>query len=508
MGFRGKPSSGCAPCRQRRIKCDRKSPECTQCLRVQGKCHGYRDRLDLMFMHQTDTTVKKANPRSSKSKLDSPSSAPCDKNEENDNYDIHDQVIGPIQMQHLIEPIGSRAVNLFMFAFSGGVYLDYLPDMYRHQEKSGSLHMSLEATALAYMANEHHRQDLRQMALQRYGAALSQTNRALQNLKPTMKLETATSVLLLALFAVISPHNSNQPQNIWSEHVRGALAILVSCGPDMFNCLSSQGILHHVISIVQIDCLDRRVQMPPQLKALYALSWLNPGPQVQLWSLIDRLAELTASIGRRPICLSDIEQIRELDSRFEELMKCMPEAYSNCFEFEECTTTATHLLEGENIERIPVLKFTSHRMAQRWNTLRLLRLRSIDLLTSATSTYLSSVPGGTHLDGGLELCLDNASETAKQITIEICATVPEHLRPDQFTRYDIMGVAEAAWARSLGWPLSMAKATTHNSEALQDYIERQIQVIAGISSTQNLDIQKGSQTGSLVMDGVHAIYLS
>lgn len=452
-------------------------------------------------MHQTDTTVKKANPRSPKSKLDPPSSSNSDGNEKNDNYYTPDQVIGPIQMQHLIEPIGSRAVNLFMFAFSGGVYLDYLPAMYGYQAKPSCLHMSLEAAALAYMANGHHRQDLRQMALQSYGAALSQTNRALQNLKATMKLETATSVLLLALFAVISPRNSDQTQNIWSEHVRGALAILGSCRPDVFNSLSSQGILHHVISIVQIDCLDRRVQMPPQLKALYALSWLNPGPQVQLWSLIDRLAELTASIGRTPICISGIEQIRNLDSSFEELMKCMPEAYSNCFEFEECTTTATHLSEGETIERIPVLKFASPRMAQRWNTLRLLRLRSIDLLTSATSDYLSSVPGGTHLDEGLELCLDNASETAKQITTEICATVPEHLRPDQFTRYGIMGVAESAWARSLGWPLSMAKATAHNSEALQNYIERQIRVIAGISSTHNLDFQKGSQAGSLDMDG-------
>ncbi|CAI7662619.1 unnamed protein product [Penicillium manginii] len=395
-----------------------------------------------------------------------------------------------------------------MFAFSGGVYLDYLPAMYGYQEKPGCLHISLEATALAYMAKEHHRKDLRQMALQSYGTALSQTNLALQNLKPAMKLETATSVLLLALFTVISPQNSSQPQNIWSEHVRGALAILGSCGPDMFNSLPAQGILHHVISTVQIDCLDRRVQMPSQLQALYYLSWLNPGPQVQLWSLIDRLAELAASIGRMPICLSEIEKIRDLDSSFEELMKCMPEAYSNCFEFEECTATATQLLEGEAIERIPVLKFSSFRMAQRWNTLRLLRLRSIDLLTFATSAYLSFSPEETHLDGDLKSCLDNASETAKQITIEICATVPEYLRPDQFTRLHNIGVEESAWARSLGWPLSMAKANAHNSKSLQDYVERQVQVIRGISRTRDLDFAPGCQSGSLVMDGVHAIYLS
>lgn len=454
-------------------------------------------------MHQTDTTVKKANPHPSNSRpsyLSSLSSTELDRNEE-DEDNILGQLMCPVQMQHLIEPISSRAVNLFMFAFSGGVYLDYLPAMYGHHEKPSCLHMSLEAAALAHMANDHHRKDLRQMALQRYGAALSQTNRALQNLNRTMKLETATSVLLLALFAVISPQNSNDSQKIWSEHVRGALAILGSCGPDMFNSLPSQGILHHVISTVQIDCLERQIEIPLQLKALYSLSWLNPGPQVQLWSLIDRLAELAASIGKMPVFLSDVEQIRDLDSSLEDLLKHMPEAYSNCFAYEECTTMATHLSEGENIERIPVLKFGSYRMAQRWNTLRLLRLRSIDLLASATSAYLSSAPRGTHLDGDLELYLNQAPKIAKQITLEICATVPEHLRPDQPTRYNIVGVAESAWARSLGWPLSMAKANPHNSKPLQDYVERQLRVVLGISGTDHLDLEVGSQAGSLAMNG-------
>lgn len=445
-----------------------------------------------MFLNQTDTIIKKMNPRPQ-------SSSKTIKDEK--RIPIPEAASESPQIQRLVEPVSSRAVNMFMFAFSGGIYLDYLPAMYGCQERSSCLHMCLDATALAYMANEHNRKDLRQMALQSYGIALSQTNLAVQNLNSETKLETATSVLLLALFAVISPQNSSESSRIWSEHVRGALAILNSCKTDMFSSLSAQGILHHVISTVQIDCLNRRVQMPPHLKDLYPLSWLSPGPQAQLWSLIDRLTDLTSSLQKQPVSLSYIESLRNVDSELADLMEVMPEAYSNCFEFEKCTTSATILPNGEQIEEIPLLKFNNWRMAQRWNTLRMLRLRSTDLLISATTAYLLSVEEGSNLREVLQRSLGSISKTAKQITIEICATVPENLRPDQIPHFDNTGIEESAWARSLAWPLSMAKATSHNSEILQDYIDRQIRVLGKISGMRHLDLESISPSDSSAFKG-------
>lgn len=401
-----------------------------------------------------------------------------------------------LQTQRLAEPINSRAINFFMSAFSGGVYLDYLPTIYGHQERPASLQMSLEAVALAHMANEHHRKDLRQMALRSYGAALSQTSLAVQNIRSTKKLETATSVLLLALFSVISSQSSNETRKTWSGHIRGALAILASCASDMFSSVPAQGILHHVISTIQIDCIHRCVRLPAELEALYTASWLNHGPQAQLWSLIGRLAELNASFGEIPASRSYLAKIRDVDLGFEKLLISMPEAYSDMFEFEECTTDATELPKTENTERIKVHRFKSYRAAQTWNTLRLLRLLSIDLLKSTTSAYLPSVSHGTYLHGVLERFLEGASETSKRITMDICATVPWYLRPDQSIQFKNKGAEESAWARSLWWPLSMAKITGHNSDVLRDYIERQLQVLGSIPSMRSLDLETNSASFS------------
>ncbi|EED21837.1 conserved hypothetical protein [Talaromyces stipitatus ATCC 10500] len=49
----GRPSRDCDSCRKRRIKCDLKYPECSQCLRKKWKCPGYRKESDVLFRTET-----------------------------------------------------------------------------------------------------------------------------------------------------------------------------------------------------------------------------------------------------------------------------------------------------------------------------------------------------------------------------------------------------------------------------------------------------------------------
>ncbi|KAF5673092.1 hypothetical protein FHETE_3577 [Fusarium heterosporum] len=60
MVYCGKASQGCQNCRVRRIKCDKISPECSQCIRVGKKCPGYRDQLSLMFRDESSKVIQKA----------------------------------------------------------------------------------------------------------------------------------------------------------------------------------------------------------------------------------------------------------------------------------------------------------------------------------------------------------------------------------------------------------------------------------------------------------------
>lgn len=41
-------------------KCDKKRPECSQCIRVGKKCPGYRDQLSLMFRDESSKVIQKA----------------------------------------------------------------------------------------------------------------------------------------------------------------------------------------------------------------------------------------------------------------------------------------------------------------------------------------------------------------------------------------------------------------------------------------------------------------
>ncbi|CAG9941923.1 unnamed protein product [Clonostachys rosea f. rosea IK726] len=60
MVYCGKPSKGCSNCRERKVRCDQREPECGQCEKREQKCPGYRNMVDLMFRDESSHVIKKA----------------------------------------------------------------------------------------------------------------------------------------------------------------------------------------------------------------------------------------------------------------------------------------------------------------------------------------------------------------------------------------------------------------------------------------------------------------
>ncbi|KAG5983081.1 hypothetical protein E4U55_000837 [Claviceps digitariae] len=60
MVYCGKPSKGCSNCRERKIRCDQKVPNCGQCEKRGQTCPGYRNLVDLMFRDESHHVIKKA----------------------------------------------------------------------------------------------------------------------------------------------------------------------------------------------------------------------------------------------------------------------------------------------------------------------------------------------------------------------------------------------------------------------------------------------------------------
>ncbi|KHO00858.1 Zn(2)-C6 fungal-type DNA-binding domain protein [Metarhizium album ARSEF 1941] len=60
MVYCGKPSKGCSNCRERKIRCDQRTPTCGQCEKRQQQCPGYRNIVDLMFRDESHHVIERA----------------------------------------------------------------------------------------------------------------------------------------------------------------------------------------------------------------------------------------------------------------------------------------------------------------------------------------------------------------------------------------------------------------------------------------------------------------
>ncbi|KAJ5536753.1 hypothetical protein N7513_009939 [Penicillium frequentans] len=392
------------------------------------------------------------------------------------------QLTPPPRMQLLVDPPCVRAINLFTTAYAGGTYLDWLPTLYLPHGRPASLEASFEAVALGYMANEQRRGDLRILAQEKYGIGLQHTMNALQG-PQSASPETVASVLLLALFAVISSDSYHDAQDVWSKHIHGILAILESCSlSTIFQNHAGQRLLHHIISVVQIDCLQRRLPLPPQLQLLYSASWINESVQTaNFWEVLGRLALLNTQFDESAVSLLYIAQLQEVDKDVHSLLELMPQLFPDEFAF--CDITESQNIDCSQSEyRPPVHSFSSFRVAQTWNTLRMTRLFNANLLHSSIIAYLSlSFAVAEYDDETLLRSLSETSTIARQTAVAICASVPEFLRPDAWVNNPSKSFLFSGWAGSLIWPLSLARASSHGSEELQKYIDRQVCVLRTIT---------------------------
>lgn len=200
MVYRGKPSLGCASCRRRRIKvcvpsclfptpklippeCDRQKPACSQCIRADQQCTGYRDPNALRLHDQSHEVANK-----------SVQQAPCALKPES------------LTLPCLSTPVTDRAIA-FMFRHYVGTaqadsttrgqlrFLHALP-----VESAPALMASIHAVGLAALANIHQSSRLMIAARKEYGRALRATGAALRD--AYMDDSTLAAVALLSMYEV------------------------------------------------------------------------------------------------------------------------------------------------------------------------------------------------------------------------------------------------------------------------------------------------------------------
>ncbi|KAI1148676.1 hypothetical protein F4825DRAFT_433263 [Nemania diffusa] len=256
MVYCGKASEGCQSCRTRRIKCDKKRSECSQCIRVGKKCPGYRDQLSLMFRDESSKVIQKAHaqwgtagsssdgdpesssqsPGSTNMVLSSPRSPHPRTGPAPSTPTVAAQDIVAFKIPRRVEPnLDQRGLNFYVER-----YLLNHPDSPRTPEvmelyfgNAEAMRNVMIAVGLAGMSNLLGNKSMNLVARSKYVTALKQTGQLIASASRDYGtiVKPLRSIVTLALFEVVQGKGSRISASSANTHIHGAIALSRSVLP-------------------------------------------------------------------------------------------------------------------------------------------------------------------------------------------------------------------------------------------------------------------------------------
>ncbi|KAK3200881.1 hypothetical protein GRF29_213g232367 [Pseudopithomyces chartarum] len=247
MGFSGKPSKGCLPCRQKRTKCDLALPSCTQCVRKNRMCFGYRNEQDMVFRNETGLIIRKVKRKSSDGESSTSSGSPFD-----------EDAFAPLELSALVAHPSRRATlqdeaimhwmanfNEKFFSSSSVENLqagfEYIMPIYqRDLERNGPAVEIVHACGLAALGNAKGAPDLLRAARVKQIKVLRQLNEQLQDPEHGLSDSSLLTCLLLSSFENMVCEGS-ESMAASQMHLRGAATLVKLRGKSQFSSMIGRG---------------------------------------------------------------------------------------------------------------------------------------------------------------------------------------------------------------------------------------------------------------------------
>ncbi|KAI1412931.1 hypothetical protein F5Y13DRAFT_162107 [Hypoxylon sp. FL1857] len=363
MVYCGKASQGCQNCRTRRIKCDKKRPECSQCIRVGRKCPGYRDQLSLMFRDESSKVIQKAHAQwgsssspteasGSSASASTSSSAAAWARESSGSASTSESppAATPLPPRGLVSTRIPKKVDLNMdqqgIQFYINRYLMNHPDSPKTRDQVATYFLNADAAqnvmiavGLAGLSNLQGNKSMNLLARTKYVAALKQTGQLIASNDPAGLVARLRSVITLALFEVVQNKGPRMTVGSASTHINGAVAVLRSVLPiPHAPNQGAHGVLQLLFSMfIPYQMTD--TPLPPGFfeTLKFCKELMNGVPEscsVDLGLAIARLLQLSGIVERtaltdgRPTTNDLIQQYLILDNAFDglesRLMKAFP----------------------------------------------------------------------------------------------------------------------------------------------------------------------------------------
>ncbi|KAJ5758609.1 hypothetical protein N7520_005765 [Penicillium odoratum] len=241
MPFYGRPSANCESCRERRIKCDRIQPVCSQCIRAGKPCGGYRDIPNFLFRDETDKAARRS--ATAKSRAGEGRKVPVATLLKSDASKRCAQQSKAVLSQAKPNPMPIPTISLAVSAsledqglrffctqfvtdaaaaMEGPFFLSKLPFL-----NTVSVELPFRdavlSVGLAALSNVTRDPSLRLAAREKYVASLQTVRRAVENPLQARPNQTLNIILMIGLYEMVCCTSSQL--DAWVIHLDGAAAL-------------------------------------------------------------------------------------------------------------------------------------------------------------------------------------------------------------------------------------------------------------------------------------------
>lgn len=413
MVYRGKPSAACGECRKRRNRCDLAVPACGQCLKAKRKCPGYRNTTDLLFFDESSKVARKH------TKSKSPAS-----NRDPERHPTSESG-SPIRLTEVIlyQPVDDIALNFFMANYVGNdinSQFEYMPNLYsRYGFSHADIQDSIKAVGMAGYSKAARRPELMQAATKKYVSALRNVNLAVSKPELAMQDTTLTSVLLLAMFEVMSMPREQGLKNL-NAHLDGALSLSSMRIGQEEHSMFTMKLLKSVCQAVTMTCWVQNTPLPAGLLRMIENVKRAAGPSdlhPEYMHLIASLIDFRHTPVSSPY--TAIERAVTLDTLMNEFTSKMPQE----------AQFIRHFGHPDDVRTYKGYYHTYHKnfTADFWDNLRLSRIWLHEGVIARCCSILASPQGSMKIEKReyVQLQLETSLQEIQVLAHDICCTVPQ-----------------------------------------------------------------------------------
>ncbi|KAJ5259420.1 hypothetical protein N7478_012401 [Penicillium angulare] len=532
MVYCGKPSKGCGHCRSRKIRCDQARPACSQCVRAKRDCPGYRDQLSLMFRDESSSVVRKANadtkPETRKSSsppetraLSRPKqsaartrrkASPDGNPESAPTVEVGPDLFldfnaDPLQQFTLLNftnlpmevqpsaPNQDDAICYFMRtnAFPGAFWMVDFMEKFLLQpggtQSTKAMRASMAAVASAMLCRVRKVTALKEIARKEYCSALELLNSALVSVEEAKSNQALGAVVLLAIYEIVT---SRAPQDIdsWTNHIRGATALLEMRGPEQLNTEAGLRLFLHLRYQIVVSCMQRDARVPDSLlENTRTVLKLRPNEahSNRLVIIVGRLSNLRADIISGVI--TDDQQIISMASAIEAELISWLAALPAGFTYETHTKSRFDYGFQERCRGLAPYEDQYHVYPDLWafNTWNQYRCARI-LASEIILTHIRQMSDSSSLKSMSEefqLHCKTLRANIRRLAVDICRSVPYALGVHK-PEFDPTLPPPDSYLGGmvLLWPLYMAGTAENATHPLRRWV---VQCLRMVGFTYGLD---------------------